>query len=110
LSFGLAQGGAVPTGDMGDETPGGSVPTSASPTQGIATDDVPARLTADEFVIPKDVMLWEGQKSMYGIIDKARKAMQQANARPDIGGQPTQAIPTPPTFQSTPQAIPMGAH
>lgn len=107
---GLADGGpAIP---MDAQTPGGAIPPQASPTQGQAIDDVPARLTAGEFVIPKDVVEWEGMKSMYGMIDKARQGSQKAGQRADVGGKPTQALPMPPAFISQPaqQAIPMGAH
>jgi hypothetical protein len=65
-------------------------------------DDVPARLTVGEFVIPKDVVEWEGQKYFYGQIDKTRAAKQQANQRTDIGGKQGPAIPTAPTFVSGP--------
>ena len=53
-------------------TTGGTVPVHASPSMGAATDDVPAMLTANEFVIPKDVATWLGHKHFAGTIDKAR--------------------------------------
>lgn len=101
--MGFDEGGpteAIPT------TPGGAVPAGASPTQGIQTDDVPAKLTVGEFVMPKDVVQWLGQKHFVGQIDKARRDQAELNQRRDIGGRPTQAIPTQPTFVSRPQAIP----
>ncbi|QGM46131.1 hypothetical protein [Methylocystis heyeri] len=52
---------------------GHHVPAAASPTGGRAIDDVPARLNVDEFVIPRDVVHWEGEKAMYGLIEKAQK-------------------------------------
>lgn len=115
MSF-LDEGGptsGIPTPPMNiGPTTGGGIPTQSSPSQGQTTDDVPARLTAGEFVVPRDVVAWEGEKSLYGLIDKARKGQQQSQQRTDIGPQRGQAIPQPPTFQSRPmqQGIPVGMH
>jgi hypothetical protein len=101
IALGLARGGptqAIPT----DSTPGGAVPTSASPSRGSNSDDVPARLTANEYVIPKDVALWLGQKHLTGVVDKARQEQQESQQRSDLGGRPAQAIPTAPRFISRP--------
>jgi hypothetical protein len=83
-------------------TTGGTVPVHASPSMGAATDDVPAMLTANEFVIPKDVATWVGHKALAGQIDKARQEQQKFASRDDIGGEPVQAIPQRPTFVSRP--------
>jgi hypothetical protein len=88
-------------GDAG-ATPGGTVPVHASPSYGVATDDVPAMLTAHEFVIPKDVAVWVGHKALAGQIDKARQEQQTFAGRNDVGGEPTSAIPQHPTFVSRP--------
>ena len=89
----------VPTGG----TPGGWVPNHASPTGGQAEDDVDAKLTAGEFVMPKDVSQWVGQKAMVTQIDKARQEMQMFGQRNDIGGEQVQGIPSQnPTFVSRP--------
>ena len=74
-------------------TTGGTVPVHASPSMGAATDDVPAMLTANEFVIPKDVATWKGHEYFAKEIDKARAGQQQFHNRDDIGGEPTAAIP-----------------
>jgi hypothetical protein len=95
-----AEGGAVDP----EATPGGAIPVGASPTGGQATDDVPAQLTAGEFVIPKDVTSWFGEKYFQNMIVKAREAKAQAGAKPAIGVAPAQA----PTFRSRPGAVPMG--
>jgi hypothetical protein len=68
------------------------------------TDDVPAMLTANEFVIPKDVALWKGHEFFARQIDAARKGQEQFNQRDDVGGEPTGAIPMQPTFVSRPGA------
>lgn len=88
-------------GDAG-ATPGGTVPIHASPSGGVATDDVPAMLTAHEFVIPKDVAVWKGHEYFAKQIDMARRGQQAFNTRDDIGGEPTAAIPQRPTFVSRP--------
>ena len=129
--MGMAEGGAVPTmGYAGagtvappypggnpqppaspppDGTPGGAVPTGASPTNGQSTDDVPAALTAGEFVMPKDVTQWIGEQGLQKMIQKSRKEMMTAQAKPS----PTATPPGPPTFASRPPmqqgAVPMGA-
>lgn len=83
-------------------TPGGGVPAYASPSMGVQTDDVPAMLTADEFVIPKDVAVWKGHEYFAKQIDAARQGQQRFSSRDDIGGEPTAAIPQQPTFVSRP--------
>jgi hypothetical protein len=84
-------------------TPGGGVPMSASPTGGAATDDVPAQLTAGEFVMPKDVSQHIGHKQLTAMVDKARNEMAQTDQRDDIGGEAVPGIPQmPPRFVSRP--------
>lgn len=85
-----------------DATPGGGVPAFASPSRGVQTDDVPAMLTANEFVIPKDVAVWKGHEYLTKLIDQARAGQQKFAQRDDIGGEPTNAIPQRPTFVSRP--------
>ena len=36
-------------------------------------DDVPANLTAGEFIIPKDVVEWKGKEYFYKLMAQARK-------------------------------------
>lgn len=91
--LGFEEGGAVP------QTPGGAIPMAASPTGGQAVDDVPARLTAGEFVVPKDVTAWKGEEFFQKLIDQSRKAKGDAPAKPQTGA----ALPQPPAFVSSPQ-------
>lgn len=88
----------------GEVTSGGNVPAAASPTGGKAIDDVPARLTAGEFVIPKDVVSWKGEEFFQKMIDQSRKAKPEAPAKPQYALAPPEA----PTFQSRPTALPVG--
>lgn len=103
---GLAAGGPVPE----------AIPASMSPSGGQQVDDVPAqvddggtaRLNVGEFVIPRDVTEWMGQKFFQDTIIKARKAMQtHAPAQPsyhsgklhaDEGG----VMPEPSTWPTDP--------
>jgi hypothetical protein len=62
-----AEGGTIPPAN-GDNF----VDPSASPSQGAITDDVPARLNAGEFVLPKDVVAWIGEEKLQKFIQKAR--------------------------------------
>jgi hypothetical protein len=101
-----------------DGTPGGFVPPAASPSGGQEIDDVDAKLTVGEFVIPKDVVAVRGTDYYYKDIDKARQMSQSNSQRGDIGGEQVNGIPSgPPAFvsrppaqmpQVRPQPIPMG--
>lgn len=108
--FAAASGGMIDGyADGGDVTPGGAVPAGASPTRGQTEDDVPAQLTAGEFVLPKDVVSWIGEERAHQIIDKARKAREQLTSQtgavPSTGPAPAQQ----PSFVSRPQAaLPVG--
>lgn len=97
----MAEGGEVPE----NATSGGNVPAKASPTGGKAIDDVPAMLTAGEFVVPKDVVSWKGEEFFQKLIDGSRKAKPQATAKPEYAIMPQR----PPTFTSRPErALPTG--
>lgn len=95
--MGFAEGGAIPMDDQGMP-----VPPEASPTRGAIPDDVPAeidgqtpaRLNAGEFVLPRDVVSWMGEKQLQGLVLKSRKEMSGANGeRP---AQPQSGPPIPP--------------
>ena len=73
------------TGGMFND--GGVVPDQVSPTRGKAIDDIPAQVTAGEFIMPKDAVEWHGQKAMYALIEKADKDREEMKQR-------TGAIPT----------------
>lgn len=94
--YGFAEGGAVP------DPSGGAIPMEASPSRGAQVDDVPARLNAGEFILPKDVVSWIGEKQLQNQIMKARQEKQGAGAKPAIGKAPPQA-------PAVSTAIPMGA-
>lgn len=96
----FSEGGAVP-----EVTSGGNVPAEASPTRGKAIDDVDAKLTAGEFVVPKDVVAWKGEEFFQKLIEGSRKAKPQAPAKPQYAIAPVQQT----TFASRPAgALPTG--
>ena len=90
---GLAAGGIPP-----DATSAGPVPAALSPSNGQQTDDIPARLNADEFVIPQDVSKWKGQEFFQKLIDQSRMARAGATAKPTMSKPP--AMPQKPAFTS----------
>lgn len=95
LALGFDDGGAVP-----EASTGGGVPVSASPTRGAAIDDVSARLTPGEFVVPKDIVAWKGEEFFQNLIKKSRENKgENTVAAPDMRA----AIPTAPSFRT--QAI-----
>jgi len=103
-----AAGGAIPdrASMPPNATTGGFVSHKLSPSGGANTDDIPAKLNADEFVMPKDVAHWYGQKTFQDMILKARKAMgdhAQAPAKPSF------APPSQPAHAAAGGAIPTGS-
>lgn len=103
-ALGLAGSAAIKFLADGGMTTGGDVPDDASPTSGGAIDDVPARLTAGEFVVPKDVASWKGEEYFQKLIDQSRKAKEGASAKPAVGYAPAEN----PTFVSRPSgALPL---
>lgn len=127
-----AEGGAIPdeSGAMSASTPtaapgGAGIPDQSepqaapmgqmlspemSPSRGAITDDInytlpdgsPAKLNAGEFIVPKDVVGWLGEKGMQDMILKARKGMGNPQQRP---AQP-QVAPPPAAQGSQAQLIP----
>jgi hypothetical protein len=79
----LQRSNPIPYG--GGPTTGGFVSRSLSPSGGIRTDDVQARLNAGEFVIPKDVAAWKGLEFFYKLIAQSRK-FRAAMMRGDRAG------------------------
>lgn len=91
--YDFASGGAIPDAP----TTGGYADPSLSPSGGQQTDDIPAHLNANEFVIPRDVAMWKGQEFFQKLIDQSRKARQGASAQ----GQPSNKPVGQPAFVSS---------
>lgn len=113
----LEDGGAIPQtidavrGDDGSwalPQDGGHVPAGADPYNGAIPDGVNARLSEGEFVIPRDVVEWEGQKSIYKMIDKAKQERAGVEASTETKPSALPPLPGPPRFvsQSGGSAIP----
>ncbi|WP_020095744.1 hypothetical protein [Methylobacterium sp. 285MFTsu5.1] len=104
-AFAFEEGGPVPgrTALPEDDMMGGTpVPAEASPSQGAITDDVPARLNAGEFVVPRDVVSFKGEEFFQKLIASTRKQEQSpGNARPRTAAIPAEA----PAIRT---ALPMG--
>jgi len=104
----LEDGGEVPAqGAIPTPQTGGYVPPHASPSGGQVTDDINARLNAGEFVIPREVVSWEGEKAIHKFIDKARADRAQNEATTQTKPQMRPAIPGPARFVSGQGAIPV---
>jgi hypothetical protein len=72
-----ASGGNIGPGASAPLQPyqkGGYISPDLSNSHGEEVDDVPARLNAGEYVIPKDVVKWKGKEFFYKLIAQARKA------------------------------------
>lgn len=80
----------VATGALLKKAAGGAIPATASPSRGAIPDDVPAALTAGEFVVPADTVRWLGEKAMHQMIAKAANDRAAAQQQP----QRASAIPT----------------
>jgi hypothetical protein len=63
---------------------GGRIPMGVSPSHGQNVDDVPARLNAGEFVVPRDVAAWKGQEFFQNLIKKSRALSAGAPAKPSM--------------------------
>lgn len=98
-------GGAIPTPGHG----GVRVPERASPSGGAIPDDVPARLTPGEFVVPKDVVRQKGEEFFQKLIANTRKTAQDAPARPEVRRAPAAAPAIDTTSRPAPRrALPVG--
>lgn len=102
----LDDGGVIP--DDPNAADARFVHPSMSPSGGAIQDDIqaqtdggaPARINAGEFIMPKDVVGWLGEKGMQQLVLKARKEMQGGNGeRP---AQPEGGPPGPPQQQQIP--------
>ncbi|MEV3976130.1 hypothetical protein AB0K68_49725, partial [Streptomyces sp. NPDC050698] len=75
-------------GSVSDDTHAGiRVTRQMSPSGGLETDDVPARLNAGEFVLPRDTVDWYGQRFLQNLIRKGAQESAGA-ARPRVAALP----------------------
>lgn len=64
---------------------GGQISPQMSPSGGQQTDDVPANLNTDEFVVPKDVAKWKGEEFFHKMIADSRNKRHQMAAALGVG-------------------------
>jgi hypothetical protein len=76
-----------PTGPKMRYAEGGAVPATHSPSGGKAIDDVDARLTAGEFVIPADVVRYKGEEFFNKLLVKSKQMREQVQ-RPEYRALP----------------------
>lgn len=72
-AVGTVMGFAMPYMPVPHYQTGGQVPPQASPSAGARPDDVPAMVSAGEFVVPDDVVRWKGSEYFYKEIEKSRQ-------------------------------------
>ncbi len=81
--YGNYAGGGEVGGGIPDGTTGGHVDRNLSPSQGAIQDDVPARLNAEEFVVPRDVARWKGEEFFHKLIAQSRQGREGVTAKPE---------------------------
>jgi len=100
----FAEGGAVDEETAEGEPPmddaSNMVSPEMSPSGGAQTDDVHALLNEGEFVVPKDVTSWLGEKFLQNLINKARTEASGPKAEPEQAPMPQAMALSPPAFQS----------
>ena len=81
---GYASGGAIDTGMPHMANGGNYIPEETSPSGGQNVDDVPAMVSAGEFVLPERTVDWYGEKYFQNLIAKSDKDREkQTVAAPD---------------------------
>jgi hypothetical protein len=86
-------GGGMSAPQGPTETDGGAVPAQVSPSGGRGVDDVEARLSVGEFIMPDDVTRWYGEEKLHKMIVKAREG--KAELTEESGAIPTMKKPAP---------------
>lgn len=72
--FGTVLGGWASGGFISPFAEGGHVDPSMSPSGGVIPDDVPAAVSANEYVIPADVVRYYGLARLDSMVEKARRS------------------------------------
>ena len=89
MEINFALGGVAETVDpvSGNDVPPGSLPVEVR-------DDIPARLSEGEYVVPADVVRFFGVKYFEDLRAEAKMGLQQMDADGRIGGEPINAQPS----------------
>ena len=88
----MNEGGMVDSGKSIEPTSGNPIPPGSLPKE--VKDDVPARLSEGEYVMPADVVQFYGLDKIEKMVSKAKEGLGDMEARGRIGGQP---VPAPQT-------------
>ena len=89
MEMNFALGGRAETRDpvSGNDVPPGSLPVEVR-------DDIPARLSEGEYVVPADVVRYYGVKFFEDLRTQAKMGLQQMDADGRIGGEPIASAPS----------------
>ena len=89
MEMNFALGGTAETIDpvSGNDVPPGSLPVEVR-------DDIPARLSEGEYVVPADVVRYYGVKFFEDLRTQAKMGLQQMDADGRIGGEPIASAPS----------------
>jgi hypothetical protein len=100
--FWMQEGGAVPvTSEVIPEGEGKRIEPQHSPSRGRAIDDVHVMAQPDEFIVPRETVMWVGEKHLQKLIEKSKEEKAQAQAKPAQSAVPVEAHP--PTLVREPQ-------
>ena len=84
-------GGLKDEGGMIDAESGNEVPVGS--TREEVRDDIPAKLSEGEFVMPADVVRYHGLDKMMGIRDEAKMGLQKMEAMGQMGNSDEATLP-----------------
>jgi hypothetical protein len=79
---------------------GGRIPEEMSPSHGVEIDDVAGtiqpnggalRVTAGEFIVPKETVTWLGEKHFQKLIEKSKEEKAKAKAKPEVRALPVES-------------------
>jgi hypothetical protein len=99
--FWMQEGGAVPvTSEVIPEGEGKRIEPQHSPSRGRAIDDVHVMAQPDEFIVPRETVMWVGEKHLQKLIEKSKEEKAQAQAKPAQSAVPVEAHAPRPSFAS----------
>jgi len=87
----FAEGGVVPPSEPVNKTNGNEVPLGSSPEE--VEDDIPAKLSGGEYVLPADVVQFYGIDKIEKFVQKAKMSLQELETNGRIGGEKGEGTP-----------------
>jgi len=106
-SKGYQEGGLTDDGTEVEPTTGNEVPPGSMDDE--VKDDIPARLSEGEYVLPADVVRFIGLGQIESLVQQAKQGLQQMEANGRIGGTPVndQGVPLEGEEELTPEEMQM---